>query len=809
MADVKSVRSVTSWITRGDDIEEHHIYDDDLIHHSNIVVPEYSEANPTALEWGKGIVANPGSKIAHYLFSLFPILKWILHYNVKWAYGDVIAGITVGVVLVPQSMSYAQIAGLEPQYGLYSSFVGVFIYCFFATSKDVSIGPVAVMSLQVGKVIAKVQAKSGDKYSPPEIATFLALICGGIAAAIGVLRLGFILEFISIPAVMGFMTGSAFNILTGQVPALMGYGSAVNTRDSTYKVVINTLKLLPSTTVDAAFGLVGLFILYVWKYTTEYGQKRWPKYKWYFFYIQNLRNAIVLIVSTAISWGVVHPKLVKWRNSASTETFVPPLKILGQVPSGLRHVGVFKVPDGIIHDVASEIPVSTIILLLEHIAISKSFGRVNDYKVIPDQELIAIGFNNLIGTFFSAYPSTGSFSRSALKNKCGVRTPLAGIFTGAVVLLALYCLTQTFYYIPKAILSAVIIHAVSDLLANWQTTWGFWRINPLDCGIFLIGVIITVFATIEDGIYFAISASAAVLLFRVARPNGLFLGRIKVAEIINPKIQSSHFENPLSKEANELNGGSSTNSSDDVEIYQVLSNNYDSTKVSKNNNLESTNSAKYLTEKYPNVKFHTKWVPLNNKNINKGLKVEPPPPGVLVFKPVETFTYPNCSLQADRIIDEVKKLTKRGKPYNYTDVGSRPWNDPGPLPFKLPFLKNQPVHVESEDDPRPVLRIFHFDFSSVASIDVTSVQALIDLRKSLNNYADREVEFHFSGILSPWIRRGLVNAGFGSYGGEMVSKTNYVNIITENDLEAGAETGFYAATSTDTPFFHLEIPDYQ
>lgn len=231
--------------------------------------------------------AHPLTLIKNYLFSLFPILHWILHYNGRWLYGDLVAGITVGIVLVPQSMSYAQLAGLEPQYGLYSSFVGVFIYSFFATSKDVSIGPVAVMSLQVSKVIAHVQDKYGDEYAAPEIATFLALICGGIATGIGVLRLGFILEFISVPAVMGFMTGSAFNIITGQVPALMGYNKLVNTRDSTYLVVVNTLKHLPDTKVDAAFGLVCLLILYVWKFGTDYAQKRWPKYKIYFSILNN------------------------------------------------------------------------------------------------------------------------------------------------------------------------------------------------------------------------------------------------------------------------------------------------------------------------------------------------------------------------------------------------------------------------------------------------------------------------------------------------------------------------------------------
>lgn len=775
--------------------------------HSNYYVPAYDEEEVTVKEWVEHVFAHPLQFIKHYLISLFPIAQWILHYNYKWLYGDLVAGITVGVVLVPQSMSYAQLAGLEPQYGLYSSFVGVFIYSFFATSKDVSIGPVAVMSMQVGKVIAHVQSKFGDQYAAPEIATFLALICGGIATGIGLLRLGFILEFISIPAVMGFMTGSAFNIIAGQVPALMGYNSLVNTRDSTYMVIINTLKNLPHSTVDAAFGLVCLFILYVWKFGTDWAQKRWPRYKMWFFYFQQLRNAVVIIVATAITWGIVHPEKIAYKGDI--KNFKGSIKTIGEVPSGLRHVGVMTIPDGIVGAMASEIPVSTVILLLEHIAISKSFGRVNDYKVVPDQEVIAIGVNNLIGTFFNAYPATGSFSRSALKAKCGVRTPLAGIFTGAVVLLALYAFTSSFFYIPKAVLSAVIIHAVSDLLANYKVTWSFWRISPLDCGIFLIAVILTVFVTIEAGIYFAIAASLVVLLWRIALPTGLFLGKVQVAEVVNPVIEQaalSEYEQ------------SSENSSD-IEIHQVLSgnSNYRSTDEKKNKENGAFNaqtqdktSTFALQKTNPHIKFHTRWVPLNKKNINKHINITPPPPGVLVYKPLESFTYPNASRQIDIVSDEAKRLTKRAKPYSSNDTGSRPWNDPGPLKWNLPFLRKYNVPEKHESDTRPVLRIVHFDFSTVSQIDVTSIQALVDLRKALNAYADREVEFHFSGILSPWIRRGLLNAGFGTYEDGLTSSNNYVGIAAGyEDLEEGIDEQYLAAVGTNTPFFHLDIPDYQ
>lgn len=765
--------------------------------HNSVGLHEYLQKEPTVVEYGERYLSDPLGRIKRYIVSLFPIASWILHYNTTWLYGDLVAGITVGVVLVPQSMSYAQVALLPAQYGLYSSFIGVFIYSFFATSKDVSIGPVAVMSLQVSKVITKVQERAGDKYSAPEIATFLSLICGGIAAGLGLLRLGFILEFISMPAVMGFMSGSAFNIITGQVPGLMGYNSAVNTRNSSFNTVIHTLKNLPLTNVNAAFGLVPLFLLYLWKFLCGYFSKRYPQKKMYFFYFAQLRNAIIIIVATAISWGIVHPQLKRYTGDKSK--FKSTISTIGVVPRGLKNVGVMTIPHGIVNDMASEIPVSTIILLLEHIAISKSFGRINDYKVVPDQELVAIGVNNLIGTFFNAYPSTGSFSRSALKAKCGVRTPLAGIFTGAVVLLALYCLTDTFFYIPKSTLCAVIIHAVSDLFPSWRATWNLWEVSPLDGGIFIIAVIITVFSSIENGVYFAIAASAAVLLFRVAHPKGHFLGKIRVAEIVNPSIK---FDDQ----------GSYASSETDVEIQQVLSrDSYNSTSINKSkvkDAIEKTSlpTAGELVTAYPNIRFDSRWVPLSKDNLNGNLEVLPPPPGVIVFRPVEAFVYPNSSKQVDRISDEAKRLTRRGRPYLSDSPGQRPWNDPGPLRFNLPFLKKKDLNIV-EEDTRPLLRIVHIDLSCAASIDATSVQALVDLRRALNIYADREIEFHFSGLNSGWIRRALIRGGFGTYGDvDLVSEKTFVNIAsTENDLETNA---YFAAVGTNTPFFHLDIPDY-
>ncbi|CAE6423980.1 unnamed protein product [Rhizoctonia solani] len=456
-----------------------------------------------------------------YLVSLFPVFQWITRYNVGWATGDIIAGLTVGLVLVPQSMSYAKIATLSPEYGLYASFVGVFTYCFFATSKDVSIGPVAVMSLQVANVIKHVQNERPGIYTGPEIAIALAFICGIIVLGIGLLRVGRLVEFIPAPAVSGFMTGSAISIVAGQVPGLFGIASRFDTRAATYKVIIDTLKNLKHATLDASFGVTGLVALYAIKYMFIYLTKRFPRRERLFFFISIARNAFIIVVLTLAAYLYAHPR----RDAKGNY----PISVLKTVPRGFKHVGQPRIDAGILSALGSQIPVSTIILLLEHIAISKSFGRLNGYKINPNQELIAIGVTNTIGTLFSAYPATGSFSRSALKSKSGVRTPAAGWITGITVIVALYGLTDCFYWIPNAGLSAIIIHAVADLVASPAQAFMFWRVAPLEYVIWLAAVLVTIFSSIENGIYTSIIASVALLLIRIAVPGGQFLGRVTLS----------------------------------------------------------------------------------------------------------------------------------------------------------------------------------------------------------------------------------------------------------------------------------------
>ncbi|KAJ3855593.1 sulfate transporter family-domain-containing protein [Lentinula lateritia] len=559
----------------------------------------------TVKDWLSQFNRNPIQQAINYVVGLFPIIGWISRYNLGWLTGDVIAGLTVGIVLVPQGMSYAQIATLPVQYGLYSSFVGVLIYCFFATSKDVSIGPVAVMSLTVSQIIAHVDDAHPGKWEGPEIATTVAFICGFIVLGIGLLRLGWLVEFIPAPAVSGFMTGSAINIASGQVPGLMGI-TGFNTRAATYLVIIDTLKGLPITTRDAAFGLTGLFALYAIRILCDFFTKRYPRRARVFFFISVFRNAFVIVMLTIASW-------LYTRHRGGTKGKFP-IKILGTVPAGLQHVGQPTIDPELVSALAGELPVATIILLLEHIAISKSFGRVNNYKINPNQELIAIGVTNTIGSCFGAYPATGSFSRSALKSKSGVRTPAAGILSAIVVIVALYGLTPAFFWIPNAGLSAIIIHAVADLVASPRQVYSYWRVSPLEFLIWAAAVLVTIFSTIEIGVYVSVCVSLALLLIRVAHPRGYFLGKITLRT-----------DAPGSK--------------DQRDVFVPLA---------------------------------------RDGMTNPDIKVSPPAPGVIVYRFEESYLYPNSSIVNSVLVDYVKANMRRGKDMSNVKLSDRPWNDPGP-----------------------------------------------------------------------------------------------------------------------------------
>lgn len=724
-------------------------------------VNAYEERDITVAEWFSRFKPS-ASGFKRYIISLFPFWNWIFHYNFTWLAGDVIAGVTVGFVVIPQGMAYALLAKLPAEYGLYTSFVGFLLYWAFATSKDITIGTVAVMSTIVGNIVIKVQKKH-PKMPAPAIASALAVISGAVLLFIGLIRMGWIVEFIPLVAITSFMTGAAFSIGVGQVPGLLGI-PGINTREATYKVIINTLKNLGKSKLDAAMGLSALFLLYGIRILCSFMTKKQPNKKKVWFFLSTLRMAFVIVLYIGISYGV--NKNVKVASKAK-------FKILGKVPRGFQHAGAPDMSPSILKAIAPDLPLTIIVLILEHIAISKSFGRINNYTINPSQELVAVGFTNLFGPFLGAYPATGSFSRTAIKSKAGVRTPLAGIFTAIIVLLALYALTAVFFYIPSATLSAVIIHAVGDLITPPAIVYQYWETSPLEVLIFFGGVFLTIFTNIENGIYLTMCSSLALLLWRHILSRGSFLGRVRIYRSTPESVNQA--------------GGAYGPGGDRIPREAYL--------------------------------------PVSHKDgSNPGINFDTPYPGVFIYRFSEGFTYLNQQRYLDAIVEHVQLVARPTKLDRFAKIGDRPWNDPGPR-------RGKPLNLE---DDRPILRAIILDFSSVNNLDVTSVQGLVDVRHQLDRYAAPEyVEWHFASVYSRWAKRALTANGFGyattervnarAHWSPVLSYTASGEVKNEprtkpTDIESpdgisrigGEKESFPSEVTTvhgqNRPFFHVDIP---
>ncbi|KAJ8125637.1 hypothetical protein O1611_g8001 [Lasiodiplodia mahajangana] len=636
---IKLDESETERVTRGESV------------FSIQTADSFFEEQPTVKEVLVKIIPTRKG-IFEYILSLFPFLSWIGFYNLQWLVGDLVAGITIGAVVVPQGMAYAKLAELPVQFGLYSSFVGVIIYWFFATSKDITIGPVAVLSTVTGTVVTNVISAHPEYTDIPwVIASALAVICGAIVLFIGLIRFGWIVELIPVVSLAAFMTGSAINIAAGQVPGLLGI-KGFSTRDSTYLVIINTLKGLPRTDLNAAIGLTALFLLYFIRSLCSWAAKKYPNRQKLFFFLNTLRSVFVILLYTLVSWLVNMHRRSK-----------PAFTILGEVPRGFTHAAVPTINTDIISSFASEIPATVIVLLIEHIAISKSFGRVNNYRINPSQEMVAIGVTNVIGPFLGGYPATGSFSRTAIKSKAGVRTPFAGVITGVIVLLAIYALTAVFFYIPNAGLAAVIIHAVGDLITSPNTVYTFWRVSPLEPIIFFIGVIVTIFTTIEIGIYTTIGISFAIFLVRNLKAKGAFLGRVQVHSVIGDHITGN--ENPAASE------------------YGTFKPDGAQTALTRN-----------------------VFLPIDHQDgSNPGVELTNPYPGIFIYRFSELLNYPSVSHTMEYLVEYIFAHTRPTVLNGYKRQGDRPWNDPGPR------------KDEEQNSNLPTLKAIILDFSSVNNVD--------------------------------------------------------------------------------------------
>eukprot|EP01091_Cochliopodium_minus_P013015 TRINITY_DN4081_c0_g2_i1.p1 TRINITY_DN4081_c0_g2~~TRINITY_DN4081_c0_g2_i1.p1 ORF type:complete len:736 (-),score=133.69 TRINITY_DN4081_c0_g2_i1:339-2522(-) len=504
-----------------------------LIHVEGIVqnltdstlITQYKDIAPEKISIKRKLKRGFFSTIKGY----FPWLVWFPVYAANWKSnlkGDLIAGITVGIMAIPQSLAYAILAGFPPVYGLYCSIVPIFVYSFFGTSREIKIGATAVLATLVGETLSEIPDKDSMYYI--EAGLYLSFISGLYLFLIGFLKLGFIINYLSEALLSGFISAAVFIIIMTQVKTMLGL-TLPESSDFFYNFYHITQNLPKAHGPTLLVGMIGFVVLYAY-------DKLKKKYKPLEFIPISL---VVIIITCVLSYAI---NFQKWG-----------IKISGKIPSGLPHP-INPVKATYTQYLFKSFGI-VIVALVEHISIAKNFAHIAGYKVRPNQELIALGLANCVGAFFRSMPTTGSFSRTAVNAKAGAKSVFSNLTGGIVIMIAVSFLTAQLYYLPKVILSSIVIVAVMSI-CDFATFFHLFKINKRDCAVWFITFACTIIFGVEIGILCGFIASVVLLLTYTAFPRMNLLGRVPNKNIfrsvkrfpnalVNPEIAIIRIDAPL------------------------------------------------------------------------------------------------------------------------------------------------------------------------------------------------------------------------------------------------------------------------
>ncbi|THU60901.1 hypothetical protein C4D60_Mb07t17610 [Musa balbisiana] len=446
---------------------------------------------------------------------LFPVLEWGRYYNLSKFKGDVIAGLTIASLCIPQDIGYAKLANMDPKYGLYSSFVPPLIYAVMGSSRDIAIGPVAVVSLLLGTLLQNEVDPLNDKEEYRRLAFTATFFAGVTQATLGFLRqmlplslciLGFLIEFLSHAAIVGFMGGAAITIALQQLKGFLGIKNFTKNTD-----IISVMKSVWGS-VHHGWNwqtiLIGTIFLAFLLFAKYIGKKRKS-----LFWVPAIAPLISVVLSTLLvdltradKYGV---QIVKKIDRGINPSSVGQIHFSGSYALKGFRIGV----------------VAAMIALTEAIAIGRTFAAMKDYQLDGNKEMVALGTMNIVGSMTSCYVATGSFSRSAVNFMAGCKTTVSNMVMSLVVMLTLLLITPLFKYTPNAILSSIIISAVISLI-DYEAAYLIWKVDKFDfiaCMGAFFGV---VFVSVEIGLLVAVSISLAKILLQVTRPRTALLGNL-------------------------------------------------------------------------------------------------------------------------------------------------------------------------------------------------------------------------------------------------------------------------------------------
>ena len=420
-------------------------------------------------------------------------MTWITDYKSVDLKSDLLAGITVAVLLIPQGMAYALIAGLPPIYGLYAALTPQIVYAVLGTSRQLAVGPVAMDSLLVAAGLGTLSIVDPSQYI--QMAILLALLMGAIQFSLGLFKMGFIVDFLSKPVINGFTSASAIIIGLSQIKHLIGIPISQSNKLHLFVAsLINSEHAihLPTLTI----GIVSMLIIVLIK-------------KW------NAKIPSALITVLIGSLWVYFSQ----QNQQG-------VAVVGDIPEGLP---TFSLPIVDWLTVKQLFPIAftiAIVAYMEAISVAKAIqGKHKSHELNPNQELLALGASNMIGSLFQSYPTTGGFSRTAVNKQAGAKTGFASLISALIVGITLSFLTRWFFYLPKAVLGAIIIVAVFNLI-DLKYARRLYRSRKDEFAILILTFILTLFVGISQGILFGIILSLLLLVYRTSKPHYAFLGRI-------------------------------------------------------------------------------------------------------------------------------------------------------------------------------------------------------------------------------------------------------------------------------------------
>lgn len=429
--------------------------------------------------------------------KFFPFLQWLTNYKKTNFSKDLVAGLTVGIVLIPQGMAYAMIAGLPPVYGLYASIFPLLVYMFLGTSKNVVVGPVAMDSLLVAAGLGALAISGIENYIT--MAIFLAFMVGAIQLFLGISRMGFLVNFLSKPVISGFTSAAALIIIFSQLKHLLG--APIERSNKFHQLILNAFEKVAETNlIDFAIGFIGILIIV--------GLKKWSK----------KIPSILLVVILGIL-AVYFLNLEAYG-----------VKVVGAIPTGLPS---FQVPNITLENTLNIWPIALTLALvgyLETISIGKALEEKEGKETIDaNQELVALGTSNIVGSFFQSYGSTASFSRSAINFESGVKTNLAAIFAVILVVLTLLFLTPLFYFLPNAVLASIIMVSVFKLI-DLSYAKNLWNNRKDEFVVLVVTFLITLFIGIPQGILIGVLFSLLLMVYRTSNPHFAVLENIEGSE---------------------------------------------------------------------------------------------------------------------------------------------------------------------------------------------------------------------------------------------------------------------------------------